>query len=187
MIGQGSPNERFARLLARHWPVCGDGCSSPHAGRPAAVRGPRPTTYTSCICALRLDGVEPPRCWQGMIQVNTGTLESPRALGVDADEPGSIWAESGQVFIRSPSRRSYDGLDVTVHVPVAVKLTVQLTSADQRCRYEPHDSAGRRARRVSKLCVGQPGQPPAGAFEPPATSWSCAWAQRPGSAPGACA
>ena len=55
------------------------------------------------------------RRWQGTIQVSDGTLDSPRALGVDADEPGSIWAESGQVFIRSPSRHSYDGVDITVH------------------------------------------------------------------------
>lgn len=71
------------------------------------------------------------RRWQGMIQVSSGTLENPQALGVDADEPGSIWADSGQVFVRSPSRRSYDGLDMTIHAPVAARLTIQLTSADQ--------------------------------------------------------
>ena len=132
MIGQGSPSRAF-RPIARR-PLAGVWRWIIVAAALAALALPEARADDVHLVHLRLRlewGGAIARRWQGMIQVSSGTLESPRALGVDADEPGSIWAESGQVFIRSPSRRSYDGLDMTVHAPVAAQLTVQLTSADQ--------------------------------------------------------
>lgn len=128
MIGQGSPSLAFRRVVRR---------ALAGAARLLVVIAGLLSTATDEARAdvhlrLRFEwGGSLARRWQGTIQASEGTLNSPRALGVDADEPGSIWAESGQVFIRSPSRHSYDGVDVTVHAPSAAKITVHFASADQ--------------------------------------------------------
>lgn len=68
--------------------------------------------------------------WQGTIQVSEGALLDPRPLGIEADEPGSMWLHEGRVEVRARSPRVYDGLDVTVAAPLDAELIVQLLPAD---------------------------------------------------------
>ena len=37
------------------------------------------------------------RLWEGTIAVSQGTLSEPRPLGIEADEPGSMWLEDGRL------------------------------------------------------------------------------------------
>jgi hypothetical protein len=75
------------------------------------------------------------RLWQGSISVSEGSLSQPMALGVEADEPGTMWVEdksgnSTQLTIQSRSVRGYDGVDVSIHAPAGAKLKVQLASPE---------------------------------------------------------
>ncbi|MDP1340591.1 hypothetical protein, partial [Klebsiella variicola] len=40
--------------------------------------------------------------WQGFLAVTEGALSDPRPLGIEADEPGSMWLERGPVPIAPP-------------------------------------------------------------------------------------
>ena len=44
------------------------------------------------------------RRWEGTIAVSRGTLSEPRPLGIEADEPGSMWLEDGRLAIRQRTR-----------------------------------------------------------------------------------
>jgi hypothetical protein len=77
-------------------------------------------------------GGGPDRVWRGTISVREGSLSDPRPLGVEADEPGSMWIDGHQLQIRQSSPRGYDGVDVSVSAPSTAKLLVQLS--------EPGDS-----------------------------------------------
>ena len=93
------------------------------ANRPAAAAEP----------ALRLrvawgGGAE--RLWTGTIRLSEGALSDVRPLGIEADEPGSMWVVDGQVNIASRSRRAYDGLDVAVDAPLDARLLVSLSASD---------------------------------------------------------
>ncbi|HEV3022925.1 MAG TPA: hypothetical protein VGX76_10670, partial [Pirellulales bacterium] len=67
--------------------------------------------------------------WQGIIELTEGALASPRALGIEADEPGSMWLEQGRLEVRSPSRRFDDGVDVDVIASMKARLRVRLWHA----------------------------------------------------------
>jgi hypothetical protein len=75
------------------------------------------------------------RLWSGTISLSgEGTLAQPRPLGIEADEPGSMWLERGRLMIRQRSPRTYDGVDLLVSTPVDSafgdsKLLVQLSAA----------------------------------------------------------
>ncbi|MEQ8789368.1 MAG: hypothetical protein RIC55_23950 [Pirellulaceae bacterium] len=71
------------------------------------------------------------RRWEGSIAVEGGGLSSPTALGLEADEPGSIFLEDGQVRVRSRSGRTYDGVDVLVRGPADARLVVSLHPAGE--------------------------------------------------------
>src|SRR5438270_9607875 len=45
----------------------------------------------------------------GEIFVDNGTISAPRMLGVEADEPGSMWLKDGRLQIAQRSPRVYDG------------------------------------------------------------------------------
>jgi hypothetical protein len=76
------------------------------------------------------------RLWEGTIALSQGTLSEPCPLGIEADEPGSMWLEDGRLAIRQRSSRGYDGVDVLVSAPPDAKLLVNLTAADE-ARHEP--------------------------------------------------
>ncbi|MEE2706653.1 MAG: family 10 glycosylhydrolase [Planctomycetota bacterium] len=55
--------------------------------------------------------------WHGTIAVEPGKIVLSRALGVEADEPGSMWTDAGQLIIRQRSSRQYDGVDLDIETP----------------------------------------------------------------------
>ena len=77
------------------------------------------------------------RRWEGTIAVSQGTLSEPRPLGIEADEPGSMWLEDGRLAIRQRSARDNDGVDVLVTAPPNAKLLVNLSAADDAGRGPP--------------------------------------------------
>ena len=72
------------------------------------------------------------RLWTGALTVDQGTLREPELLGIEADEPGSMWlADHGsRLEIRQRSPRTYDGVDVLVDAPLAASVQLTLTPAD---------------------------------------------------------
>jgi len=77
------------------------------------------------------------RLWHGSIAVSEGTLSEPRPLGIEADEPGSMWIDGDQpdggsmLRFHQRSPRGYDGVDLRVFAPAAAKLMLRYTAADQ--------------------------------------------------------
>lgn len=69
------------------------------------------------------------KMWEGSISVNRGSVSQPRPLGIEADEPGSMWLEDGRLIVRQQSPRAFDGVDLVVTAPADAKLVVQLTAA----------------------------------------------------------
>jgi len=137
MVGQGSPN--IARTLA--WRKC-----SAFAGRwtcaPLALfrRWLFCALWTTLVfysispasadptVQLRMEwgrSVDRPRQWQGTITVDQGTFSIIRTLGIEADEPGSIWSDGNRVEIHERSRRSYDGVDISVTAPLSTTLKIE--------------------------------------------------------------
>ena len=70
------------------------------------------------------------RRWRGTVRLSQGHLDRPRLLGIEADEPGSIWENDGQVHIAQPTPRTYDGFDVAVRAAVEQRLIVELIATD---------------------------------------------------------
>ena len=73
--------------------------------------------------------------WEATLRVSQGRLEQPVALGIEADEPGSVWEQSGKILVRERSRRNYDGLDFDVVAPLGAQLAIEL-KADEDARPE---------------------------------------------------
>ena len=92
------------------------------------------------------------RLWQGVIGVDQGTVSEPVPLGIEADEPGSMWLNSNpleirpegdergkplpvrlsgdHLVLRQRSPRTYDGVDLLITAPLSAALVVQLTALD---------------------------------------------------------
>ena len=68
------------------------------------------------------------RIWQGTIRLTHGKFSNLRALGIEADEPGSIWLDAEGIEIRQRSFRAYDGVDVTVTAELDDQLVISLSS-----------------------------------------------------------
>ncbi len=71
------------------------------------------------------------RLWEGVISLSQGTLSEPRPLGIEADEPGSMWLDDGRLMVRQRTARAYDGVDLLVTAPEDARLLVELTAADR--------------------------------------------------------
>ena len=60
------------------------------------------------------------RLWRGTISLSEGSLSEPQPLGVEADEPGSMWLDGNPrsdhvtLVVQQRSPRGYDGVDVLV-------------------------------------------------------------------------
>ena len=67
------------------------------------------------------------RIWQGAIRLSEGRFSELRALGIEANEPGSIWLGPEGITVREPSLRAYDGVDVLVTADLESRLTVTLS------------------------------------------------------------
>jgi len=98
-------------------------------------------------------GVE--RLWRGNVAVSRGKLSEPCPLGIEADEPGSMWLETSPLYyssqpgaplarirpeaveeehlvIRQRSPRSHDEVDVLVTAPVEARLLIELRASDDQ-------------------------------------------------------
>ncbi len=75
------------------------------------------------------------KTWEGSIAVSRGTISQPQPLGIEADEPGSMWLADGRLFVRQRSPRAYDGVDIIVTAPADARLIVQLTATHEPTRY----------------------------------------------------
>jgi hypothetical protein len=77
------------------------------------------------------------RTWQAAIAVSEGAIADPHQLGVEADEPGSIWMAGDprdgrkMLCIQERSARNYDGVEFLVTAPPSAKLHVQFMAADE--------------------------------------------------------
>ncbi len=66
------------------------------------------------------------RQWQGTIELEHGTLSESAPLGIEADEPGSIWLEDRRVDGSPAQLCAYDGVDVLATADLSDKLIVRL-------------------------------------------------------------
>lgn len=69
------------------------------------------------------------RIWQGSIRLSAGRLSDLEPLGVEADEPGSMWLDGPTIEIHQRSVRSYDGVDVVVTADLDAELSITLEAA----------------------------------------------------------
>jgi len=128
MVGQGSPRASQRRLAST-------------AGRKAIRWSCRvallvwliwvPQALVAETMRVRIAWGGGERRWEGAISLSSeGTLANPQPLGIEADEPGSMWLEGGRLMIRQRSVRAYDGVDLQVTAPLDTKLLVKLTADD---------------------------------------------------------
>lgn len=90
------------------------------------------------IVRLRIEwGSGAVRKWHGTIAVSDGTLSNPTPLGIESDEPGSMWIEEGRLSVAQRSPRLYDGVDVDVDAPLEAMLMVALSADDDEANVEP--------------------------------------------------
>ncbi|MEN6452269.1 MAG: hypothetical protein ABFC96_17395, partial [Thermoguttaceae bacterium] len=100
----------------------------------AAVRQPESRPQGDPIRVRIAWGGGAARLWSGSIRVSEGTIAEPRPLGIEADEPGSMWIDSdpksgnAELIVRQRSPRSYDGVDVQICGPTTAKLLVRLSA-----------------------------------------------------------
>src|SRR5438046_4628883 len=104
MRGQGSPSPRRlsrqprASLRARCIWLC--------ALAWLAHNGLAPPSASSLLAAERQLRVRiawgggTPRPWIGSVSVSRGTVHQVTLLGVEADDPGSVWLERGSAWIQ---------------------------------------------------------------------------------------
>jgi hypothetical protein len=125
MIGQGSPRSSRARQAG--WLAWQ--CRAARlalwtlvlSGLPVAAIGAEPSMR------LRMEwGGGSAQRWEGSVAVTDGVPSESTPLGIEADEPGSMWITGNRLDIQSRSARSYDGVDLTVSGPLAGTLEFKL-------------------------------------------------------------
>ena len=70
--------------------------------------------------------------WSGLLEITEGHFEDPVSLGIEADEPGTIWIDRGAVWFQRKTASVYDGFDVTVVAPPQARLIMTLQSCTQQ-------------------------------------------------------
>ena len=68
------------------------------------------------------------RAWESTVSVENGSLSDLVSLGIEADEPGSMWIDdAGQARVWQRSGRAYDAFDLTVRAADSnARLTVTM-------------------------------------------------------------
>jgi len=99
------------------------------------LAGVAPTTTAAAESArpvrVRLEwGGGASRLWSGVVETRNARLENPVSLGIEADEPGTIWVDASTLWLRRRSVGVYDGFDVTVIGGDDAALVVTLQSTD---------------------------------------------------------
>src|SRR5438270_7074856 len=121
MRGQGSPSPRRRSRQPR----------APRRARPVllfalawiVVECLGPSAASSAFSAeqqLRIRiawGGGTPRPWVGSVSVSQGIVRQITLLGVEGDDPGSVWLERGSAWIQQRSPRSYSAIDVYISLP----------------------------------------------------------------------
>src|SRR5690606_1846589 len=104
MIGQGSPTRGCAQPA--RWNV------APGAivcAMTALLFASSHTLAEQQTVRLRIEwGGAQPRLWQGRVAIEHGALVDLQPLGLEADEPGSMWMQNGEILIQQRSPRAYD-------------------------------------------------------------------------------
>lgn len=104
-------------------------CAALAAGRGSARAAPPRGPGDEPALRLRIVwGGGTPQRWQGTLTLSEGSLGEPTPLGLEPDEPGSLWIEADRVRIASPSPRKFDGLDVSVWADLGARLTIDLAA-----------------------------------------------------------
>ncbi|MDZ4818888.1 MAG: family 10 glycosylhydrolase [Planctomycetota bacterium] len=70
------------------------------------------------------------RKWSGTISLSGGRMAMHRPLGIEADEPGSIWVTDNRLQVRQRSARAYDGVDVFISAPADAVLSLEMSPED---------------------------------------------------------
>ncbi len=170
MVGHGSPKT----LQGRYLPAAG-AAAARYVCRCALVLLLACASRTTLADDLRVRiawGGGPERTWRGTIAVSNGTLADPRSLGIEADEPGSMWLDgdaggSRKLVVQQRSPRSYDAVDLLVTAAADAKLLVQLSTADRvRTARALRSAAQRSFRRVCQQTTRFERQPAAGDARP---------------------
>jgi len=127
MVGQGSPKASRALFPLVPWALARLGCAALAWHCATSVVSPS-ACGAEVAARLRLawgGGAE--RIWQGSIHVSDGQLAEVQPLGIEADEPGSIWLGPQGIEIHQRSVRAYDGLDFLVKADLDARLTIALS------------------------------------------------------------
>ncbi len=86
---------------------------------------------------LRMSWWGTSRQWYGSVRVSEGAIENPEPLGMEADEPGSMWIDKGELKVFQRSPRKYDAVDLSVRALRDAKLIIQLTAVGDQPSPEP--------------------------------------------------
>ncbi|MBA4019619.1 MAG: hypothetical protein C0483_20840 [Pirellula sp.] len=93
------------------------------AETPVADTGPNRPLVTR----LRIEwGGGAPQSYRGILHVDGGRISAPAPLGLEPDEPGSMYLEDGHLVVAARGPRVYDGVDVTITAPRSAVLQLQL-------------------------------------------------------------
>ena len=125
MAGQGRPRASHAPFALWAWAVPWLSCAAlmvlPCLSAARAI-----AAETSLQVRIAWGGGAE-RVWQGTIALSEGRFSQLLPLGIEADEPGSIWLADGRIEVRQRSLRAYDGVDVLVTADLDERLVVSLT------------------------------------------------------------
>lgn len=132
LVGHGSPHawRAFRALLPWCWAVVWAVWSMAVAGNADAAPQAAPGSEEVSLQLRVAWGGGGSRRWNGTIALTAGTIELHRTLGLEADEPGSMWIDEGLLLIRERSPRAYDGVDFFVQAPLSARLIVRLAAAE---------------------------------------------------------
>ena len=136
LVGQGSPDQRlilqFVEFIRRRF----------------RKRVRSLITLLVCACAIFITsncslaeqenrfrfswGGPQSHIWSGKISIEGGKFKNLKLLGLEVDEPGSIYLQENAIHIESPSGRQYDAFDVTIVHDSNAKLNIKFQQIDGR-------------------------------------------------------
>ena len=70
--------------------------------------------------------------WRGKLLLGHGRLEEIRRLGLEADLPGAMQVDAGQLHFWERTATSFDGFDVRLRADPSSQLTIQLATGAQK-------------------------------------------------------
>ncbi|MDX1962935.1 MAG: hypothetical protein SFX18_07270 [Pirellulales bacterium] len=110
VASQSVAAQPFPPVHATAPPGAGGGMLTVDADPPADDLSAKDRGWTIQVRAAWGGGEE--QTWQAEFSWSAGPIVLIRALGIEADEPGSMWTEDGVLHVRQPSARAYDGVDM---------------------------------------------------------------------------